>query len=339
MTNDLKDDAYLWDRSGEPDPEIVRLEEVLGSLGYQGQKPTFPRREQLRAPRYRIGRIGALAASLALIVAAFSWLLTSFRGSAWDVAHIAGAPAMDGRAVTNTARFPVGSRLETDASSRARLLVGHIGQVDVDPDTRVQLIEARTREHRLSLERGTIHARIWAPPKFFFVNTPAATAIDLGCAYTLHVDDSGSGLLRVTSGWVEFERDGREAYIPQGAMCETRTGIGPGTPRYEDAPSGYGVALALLDFGDPQDNGRRAALSLILEQARRKDALTLWHLLARGTADERARVYDRLAALAPPPPGVSRELVLARDRGALGMWWDSLGMDTGSWWRLMKKKI
>lgn len=338
MNNDLKDDAYLWDRSGEPDSEIVQLEDLLGSLRHEGQMPPFPRREQ-PARRYRIGRMVALAAGVVLAVAASSWLLTSFRGSAWDVAHIAGAPAMDGRAITDTARFSVGSRLVTNSSSRARLLVGHIGQVDVYPDTRVQLIEARTREHRLSLERGTIHARIWAPPKFFFVNTPAATAIDLGCAYTLHVDDSGSGMLRVTSGWVEFERDGRESYVPQGAMCETRTGIGPGTPRYEDAPSGYGVALALLDFGDPRDEGRKAALSLILEQARRKDALTLWHLLARGTPDERARVYDRLVALVPPPAGVSRELVLAGNRGALGLWWDSLGMETGTWWRLMKKKI
>ena len=235
-------------------------------------------------------------------------------------------------------RFAVGARLVTDAVSRARLVVGHIGQVDVDPNTRVQLIEARGREHRMSLERGTIHARIWAPPKFFFVNTAAATAIDLGCAYTLQVGDDGSGLLRVTHGWVAFERDGREAYIPQGAMCATRRDVGPGTPRYEDAPSGYGEALTLLDFGPKGDPGRAEALALVLSQARRNDALTLWHLLARGSADERVQVYERLASLAPPPEGVTRDLVLRGDATALNMWWDSLGFDTTTWWRLLKKK-
>ena len=42
----------------------------------------------------------------------------------------------------------------------------------------------------MALDQGTIHARIWAPPKFFYVNTQAAVAVDLGCAYTLHVDDA-----------------------------------------------------------------------------------------------------------------------------------------------------
>jgi hypothetical protein len=66
--------------------------------------------------------------------------------------------------------------------------------------------------------------------------------------------------------------------------------------------------------------------------------LTLWHLLSRGTADERARVYDRLAALAPPPRGVTREAVLAGQRPALDQWWDSLGLDSATWWKLWKTK-
>jgi hypothetical protein len=284
-----------------------------------------------------MGLIAALAASL-MLVAAAGWLVNTLRRSSWDVAQLAGAPVVDGRAVSGSSRLAIGERLVTDAVSRARLAVGHIGQVDVDPNTRVQLVEARRGEHRMSLERGTIHARIWAPPKFFFVNTPAATAIDLGCAYTLHVEDDGSGLLRVTHGWVGFERDGREAYIPQGAVCATRREEGPGTPRYEDAPSGYGEALTLLDFGAKDAPGRAAALTHVLSHARHRDALTLWHLLTRGSAHERGRVYERLAVVAPPPPGVTRELALGGDRTALSLWWDSLGVDTGTWWRLLKKK-
>lgn len=336
MTND-QDDPYLWDGSGDPDPEVARLEQTLGRLQHRGVPPVLPRRAAAPTRRYRLGSIAALAAGVILIVAA-AWLVIAMRRSSWDVSQLAGTPAIDGQAVSGTSRLAIGARLVTDAVSRARLVVGHIGQVDVDPNTRVQLIEARGREHRMSLERGTIHARIWAPPKFFFVNTPAATAIDLGCAYTLHVGDDGSGHLRVTHGWVGFERDGREAYIPQGAVCATRRDVGPGTPRYEDAPSGYGEALTLLDFGAPDAPGRAQALALVLSQARRRDALTLWHLLARGTAEERAQVYDRLASLAPPPQGVTRELALRGDRTALSVWWDSLGLETGTWWRLLKKK-
>jgi hypothetical protein len=215
--------------------------------------------------------------------------------------------------------------------------VGQIGRVDVMPNTRMQLVEAHKAEHRMALARGTIHARIWAPPYLFFVNTPSAVAIDLGCEYTLQVDDSGAGQIRVTLGWVAFEHDGRRSFIPEGAVGATRPGAGPGSPRYEDAPSGYGEALAVLDF-EPVDDPRRAAsLDLVVSTARRRDALTLWHLLVRGTPSERARVYDRLAALAPPPSGVTRDAVLRGERPALDQWWDALGIDNRTWWRLWKK--
>jgi hypothetical protein len=335
--SDENADRYLWDRSGEPDPEVDKLERTLALLRHQGAPPVLPKRVAPRTQRYRSLTVAGLAASL-LLVASAAWVVVALRRSSWEVAQLAGSPLVNGEELTGSGRLDIGGRLSTDAVSRARLAVGHIGQVDVDPNTRVQLIAARSREHRMSLERGTIHARIWAPPKFFFVNTPAATAIDLGCAYTLHVGDDGSGLLRVTHGWVGFERDGRESYIPQGAVCAMRRDVGPGTPHYEDAPSGYSEALMMLDFGPPEAAGRAAALGLVLSQARRKDALTLWHLLSRGTASEREQVYDRLASLAPPPEGVTRELTLAGDRTALSLWWDSLGIETGTWWRLLKKK-
>ena len=259
------------------------------------------------------------------------------RNSAWTVNSVTGTPAIAGRSIVTEGQLKRGEWLVTDSSSRARIAVGSIGRVDVDPNTRVQMV-ATGREHRMALDRGTIHARIWAPPKLFFVNTQAAVAVDLGCAYTLQVDDRGEGLLRVTSGWVGLERDGRAAYVPEGAVCPTRRDAGPGTPRYDDAPSGYGEALSLLDFGSADDPRRAAAYELVLGSARRRDAMTLWHLLVRGTPDERARVYDRLASLVPPPRGVTREQVLSGDRLALDRWWDQLGVGVNSWWRLLKKK-
>lgn len=327
---------YLWDRSGQPDPEVVRLETLLGTLRHTGRAPVLP----ARAPFGRGRTLAWLAAAAALLlVAGAAWVAVGMRRGAWDVRAVEGTPVVDGRPFEDRGRLSIGDWLVTDAVSRASVAVARIGSVDVFPNTRVQLVESKGREHRMALERGTIHARIWAPPKFFFVNTPAAVAIDLGCEYTLQVDDAGAGLLRVTQGWVAFESDGRESFIPQGAMGATRPGVGPGTPWYEDAPSGYAAALATLDFGPPDEAARATALDAVLTSARRRDALTLWHLLARGTVQERARVYDRLAALAPPPPGVTREGVLAGDRRMRDVWWDSLGVNTGGWWKIFKKRL
>jgi hypothetical protein len=76
----------------------------------------------------------------------------------------------------------------------------------------------------------------------------------------------------------------------------------------------------------------------VVSSARPRDGLTLWHMLTRGTAEERAQVYDRLTALSPPPPGVTRAAVLAGDRRALDRWWNSIGENTGSWWNVGGKR-
>jgi hypothetical protein len=115
--------------------------------------------------------------------------------------------------------------------------------------------------------------------------------------------------------------------------------MGPGTPYYDDAPSGFGEALDVLDIDRSDPQARADALERILSSARRRDALTLWHLLQRGTPAERERVYDRLAALVPPPQGVSRAAVVAGDRRALEQWWDLLGIDNPGWWKLWKKRV
>jgi hypothetical protein len=347
MSADHEND-YLWDRSGMADPEIRRLEHLLGTLRHHGQMPALPRAEVATGPsagfwRARAGRLfyaaSAVAATLSLAgIGAAAWVTLVQPRIGWSVQSLAGSPIVDGRAVQGSTRLGVGGWLTTGEGSRARVAVGQIGLVEVEPHTRLQLVEARGREHRMALTQGTIHARIWAPPRFFFVNTPSAVAVDLGCAYTLQVHPDGSGLVRVTHGWVGFEYSGRESFIPEGAMCATRPETGPGTPRYEDAPAAYADALSILDFAGADDSRRPDALERVLLQARPRDALTLWHLLQRGTSPERARVYERMAVLVPPPPGVTRADVLSGKRDAIDRWWDSLGLDSATWWRLWKRK-
>ena len=339
MKDDATRDDYLWDGSGEPDPDVVRLETVLARHRHRGSLPALPARATVRR-RFAVHaamQILVTAASLVLVAAA-AWFAHSMRSSGWTVQTLAGAPTVAGTPISGPARLPVGETITTDGSSRARVDVGSIGIVDVEPNSRVRLMVSRLGEHRMALDRGQIRALIWAPPRLFFVNTPSSTAIDLGCAYTLKVDDRGWGQIVVESGWVAFQYEGRESFIPENAICATRPGVGPGTPCYTDAAPGLAEALTILDFSPTTDVSRAAALDAVLKLSRRKDALTLWHLLTRGTPDERERVYDRLASLVPPPKGVTRDAVLRGDRKALDAWWDAFGLDTATWWRIWKQE-
>jgi hypothetical protein len=262
----------------------------------------------------------ALAAGLVLLfvlgAGGASWFYLRETGASWEVARLAGAPSIDAGLFGQTGRLRIGEWLETDAGSRAQIKVADIGQVEIDPGTRIRLVETRETEHRLELARGRMHANIYAPPRLFFVDTPSAVAADLGCAYTLEVDDAGSSVLHVTAGWVAFETKDRESMVPAGAACRTQPGVGPGTPYFEDASQLFLNALAKFDFA----GGGREALRLVVSEARARDTLTLWHLLARVEGEERAGVYERLAALAPPPAGVTREGVLLLDPTMLSAW-------------------
>jgi hypothetical protein len=256
-----------------------------------------------------------------LVVAALAiWRYTALSNSPWEVVRLDGTPTISNRSFAETAHLGQGEWLVTDAASRAKVNVARIGQVEVEPNSRVQLVQTRTTEHRLSLERGRLQATIWAPPRLFFVNTPSAEAVDLGCAYTLEVDDAGRGLLHVTSGWVAFVLNGREAKVPAGASCVTRPQVGPGTPCFDDASEPLRHALTKLDF----EGGGAQTLDLILSEARTRDTLTLYHLLARVPDADRGRVYDRLAEYNHPPNGVTREGVQSLDGEMLGLWREAL---------------
>ena len=241
----------------------------------------------------------------------------------WHVTRLNGTPRIGSEGISNNGQLAVGQWLETDGISRAQIAVGSIGNVDIEENTRVKLLATQPTEHRLELARGKMSARIWAPPRLFFVDTPSAVAADMGCAYTLEVDDHGGSILHVTSGWVALQLKDRESMVPMGAACETRKGIGPGTPYFVDATPAFREALKKIDFND-DPAVRRTALNLMLDQARPRDTLTLWHLLARVYGEDRDRVYDKLAGFAPPPAGVTREGVLQLDQPMLASWRQTL---------------
>jgi len=293
---------------------------------HEPESQAAPRR--LSARTRAVTRWVALAAAAGLAAVLLGRGLLSPAQRGWDVMPLAGRPRIDDRTLADAGRLRVGEWLGTDDRSRARLQVGAIGELEVDPRTRLRIVAARPTEHRLALARGAIAARVNAPPRIFVVETPAAVAVDLGCAYRLEVDSLGNGLLHVTAGLVELVWGSRTSIVPIGVLAPTRQGYGPGVPFVEDAPAALRAALAKLEF---EQGGRgTAALDAVLAAARRSDGISLWHLLSRVDPALRARVYDRLARLAPPPPEVTREGILRLDQGMLDIYWNYI---PGTVWR------
>jgi hypothetical protein len=191
----------------------------------------------------------------------------------------------------------------------------------VEPNTGVRLVATGINGHRLALRSGGIIAKISAPPRLFFVDTPAGTAVDLGCEYRLHCDRDGAGLLMVSQGWVALEWQGAESLVPAGASCRMRPGRGPGSPWFDDASTKLVHALHRFDA---HPNPEPKDLDAVLSQSRPRDTLTLWHLLSRVKAADRPRVYERMIQFAAPPAGITKEDILNLDRHSLTRWKDEL---------------
>jgi anti-sigma factor RsiW len=265
-------------------------------------------------------QLAVFASVVLALVGATAWQLAQPSSVRWPVRRIAGTPAVSGRSLGSAGDIGAGEWVETDANSRATITIGKIGSVEVAPNTRVRIVATRADEHRLALPRGTIRATISAPPRLFFVDTPSGTAIDLGCEYELNTAEDGDGLLRVSKGWVSFQSNGLESLVPAGASCHTRAHASPGLPYFDDASLVMKGALATFDLG----KGGGDAIGEILAESRGRDTLTLWHLMFRVGAGDRARVYDRIAALTPVPAGVSRDKALALDPATMTRWREEL---------------
>jgi hypothetical protein len=191
-----------------------------------------------------------------------------------------------------------GEWVETGSGASAHIRVGRIGDAELGPDSRASLVRAGGSEHRMSLQRGTLHARISAPPRFFLVETPAALAVDLGCVYTLTLNEQGIGVLRVDDGHVELVRAGRRVVVPAGNQASLRRGVGPGLPYPVRASAALRRAVADYDAGLP------AAMDSVLAAADSASTITLWHLMQRVAPADRARVDARLRTLVPAPAAV-----------------------------------
>ncbi len=313
-------DDYLWDRSGAPDPEIEHLEQALSALRYRhraglaGQTIERPRR----------WRAIAAAAALVLAAAGLSRLpAPASPATAWRVDSLAGEARLGTREAAVAMPLGAGQLLATGSDAAVTLSSSSIGRIELGPDSELRAATDR----RVRLRRGQLRALIWAPPREFILDTPSARAIDLGCEYTITMNESGDGLLRVHMGWVAFRSGGRESFIPAGAQCATSRRGGPGIPYYGDAPAALTQELGALERGET------GALPSLLVAARPRDGLTLWHLLSRVPPQGRAVVYDRLAQLVPLPREVSRAGIERGDARMLDLCWNALNLENTEWWR------
>jgi hypothetical protein len=216
--------------------------------------------------------------------------------------------------------LPVGGTLDTGTGT-ARLAIAEIGTAELGPGTRVRLERSeRDVRQELHLERGTMHARVTAPPRIFAVTTPSSGVTDLGCEYTIEIDARGVGTIEVQSGKVELETSAHALIIaPAGTMARMREGRQPSVPVRTGASAALRAAVRAFEDGAPD------GVDQVLGAAAPSDAITLANLAV--LVPDRTRVLERLAALSPPPQGITVPAAVT-DPAVLEIWRDQVVLDT-----------
>lgn len=318
---------YLWDPAAESDPEIAALERSLQRFRYQPVPFVAPKR-RVRLPRMHRALLAAAAMFLVLAGLQTAWFNRA--KSPWSIVVDGGTATIGARVAVNGDRLAVGEQLVTDASSSARIAVGHIGDVQIGASSAVKVVSDGEGGHTLALERGEMHARIWAPPRFFVVQTPHVTATDLGCIYTMRVDSRGAGTLDVQFGAVELQQAAERVFVPAGVSVRF-TGSSPLIPVPMRASPSFRMALdAVLAQPDspitsaavPAQPDSSIALDTLLAQTDAQSTITLWHLLPRVPVEQRRVIVGRIHTLVPLSPNAyaQRELVVQLDAGARASW-------------------
>lgn len=330
----FRDDDYLWDRSGPADPEIARLESVLAPYGLRAERgvrtsPVAPRAQATRVrrrPRWRIALASAAAVAM-LAIGVVNWYQHRLQwpaGRPWQLSAVNGEARIDGRAAAGVDSLAPGSVLETGKGGSASMRAARIGQVVLGENSRFTLVETRSGRHRLQLERGSLWARVWAPPGALGVSMPTAEVLDLGCEFVLKTDAAGFGELTVRSGWVQIDNWHWEILVPQNARVELRGSDRPGTPYDLGASSAFVAALREIDAQGSAAAADGDAVRRLVAASRAQDAISLVSLLRQYPQLGEGPVFDRTAEIMPADARVTREALRTQGAHALNPWWSSL---------------
>jgi hypothetical protein len=302
---------YIWDGGGEPEAEVADIERALSQYGLQG-RPWEAKPSRAHGGRTAWAWVGGLAVAAAIAATVVGLGLASTEPrcpvDGWGLTATRGSLTCD--------RLQVGAWLETDPDTAIQLEVADIGALDIEPESRLRIVASDPTQHRVELERGRLHALIDAPPRLFVVDTPAGRAIDLGCAYTLDVDDTGAGDLVVELGEVMLAGEHAEVLVPADARAHLRPGHDPSTPHHVDASPDFVAALGRVDVGGD--------VAPLLALAGARDSVTLWNLIARVPEAQRPALIAKLDQLVPRPADLDEAAVISADPAALQRWRDAM---------------
>lgn len=323
-------DDYLWSKAGRGDGEVVQLEHLLARFGYKSREAPVRTIRRRRPVHVALALAATLAFCAVGIAAWFQYRLAWPAGDPWEIVAARGDVQLRGNEARD--RFAPGNEIATGHDGHARIAIARVGELQLEPDSRLQLEQTRSGHHRVRLLEGSMRARVWAPPGHFGVQLPGVKAVDLGCEFVVRSDVAGDGELTVLSGWVLVDTGQDEVLVPRNATVAIH-GDRAGTPRDLGASRAFVQALRAIDADAVSVGPDDPRIHRLVAASRTEDAISLLTLLQRHPTLAGGPLYDRMRQLLPTATAVSREALIEGDVQALNTLWDALPYPrVKQWW-------
>lgn len=209
----------------------------------------------------------------------------------WKLVSLKGGAFING---VKSDKVSVGDWIQTDSVSSVVLKIANVGDVSIEPNTKVRFIQSDNNVSTIELMYGTVNTSTSQPDKFI-LQTNNMKVQDKGGSYSFKVDDKGNGVIYVNNGMANVESGDKSAIVTDGKFCLYKPEYGIGIPFRKDSKPEFQNALFQHDF----NNGGVQAVYSAIANAMPEDYSSLMNLIPRVDNQTKYLVLNKLGKLVP----------------------------------------
>lgn len=278
------------------DIKITPLSNNILTIDFQEDKKDFPETKKasfVTKNWYWLASAAVvlLIVSVVLLSSASKNILSVEEMSNWKLVNMKGGAFVNG---VLSDKVNVGDWIQTDSVSSVVLKIANVGDISIEPNTKVRFIQSDGNISKMEVLYGTVNTSTSQPDKFVLQSSNLKVQ-DKGGSYSFKVDDKGNGVIYVNSGIANVESGNKSAVVTDGTFIMYKPEFGVGTPFRKDSKPEFQDALFQYDF----NNGGAPSIYYAMANAGPEDYSSLLNLIPR--VDDRTKylVLNKLNKLSP----------------------------------------
>ncbi len=235
---------------------------------------------------------------------------------------------IDSKKIDNYGMLKPGDWLNSAENSKSRIKLGVLGEIEIEPSTKIKLLQVNASGNYFYLQSGGIKASIWGAPKHLLIDSPTGEIIDFGSTFNYKVNSDKNSILKVESGWAAIHFNSQFVIVPAGNECETNNEIG--IPFSINRSKEF--KQKLKDF----ENHEVVSMSELIKYAGKVDLISLWYLLMSSSKNERQEIFNKIKQLDPKAGNVLVGNIIKLDENEMNQLWETLGLGGKNYWKILR---